>query len=84
MCACTTFQFPGTMLTRRPYFTRYTDRDIFSLGSLKIRILTGFANGLSVICDILITVALCYFLNSKRTGFRRYVLSRHVQLKVGP
>ncbi|PIL34992.1 hypothetical protein GSI_02779 [Ganoderma sinense ZZ0214-1] len=49
----------------------YTDDDIFSLGTLKTRILAGFANGLSAVCDILITASLCYYLHSKRTGFRR-------------
>ena len=47
------------------------DTDIFSLGSTETRILVGFANGLSVLCDITIVGALCYYLNSKRTGFRR-------------
>ncbi|KAI1782098.1 hypothetical protein LXA43DRAFT_1069331 [Ganoderma leucocontextum] len=50
----------------------YTDNDTFSFGSLKIRMLAGFANGLSAICDILITISLCYYLHSKRTGFKRY------------
>ena len=50
------------------------DTDIFSLGSTETRILVGFANGLSVLCDITIVGALCYYLSSKRTGFKRYVL----------
>ncbi|KAM5536913.1 hypothetical protein V8D89_009460 [Ganoderma adspersum] len=44
---------------------------IFSLGTLEIRILAGFANGLSVICDLMIAASLYIYLNSKRTGFRR-------------
>ncbi len=54
---------------------RYTDSIVFSLGTVKTRVLAGFANGLSAICDIVITTALCYYLHSRRTGFRRYVSS---------
>ena len=35
--------------------------------------LVGAANGLSVPCDVTITIGLSYYLNSKRTGFKRYV-----------
>ena len=44
----------------------------FSLSST--RILGGFGSGLSVLCDIFIVFALIYYLHSKRTGFKRYVL----------
>ena len=37
--------------------------------------LVGAANGLSVPCDVTITIGLSYYLNSKRTGFKRYVSS---------
>ena len=57
---------PGIVLS-------YTDDDVFSFGSLEIRMLMGFANGLSALCDVVIVVALCYYLHSKRTGFRKYV-----------
>ena len=36
-----------------------------------MRIIAGIDNGLSVICDIGIMTSLCYYLQSKRTGFRR-------------
>ncbi|KAI1783577.1 hypothetical protein LXA43DRAFT_1131211 [Ganoderma leucocontextum] len=49
----------------------YTNNNVLSLGSVEIRVLAGFANGLSVICDVLIAAALTYYLNSKRTGFKR-------------
>ncbi|KAM5541173.1 hypothetical protein V8D89_005102 [Ganoderma adspersum] len=49
----------------------YKDRYIFSLGSTESRILTGVADGLSVLCDIIIVAALSYYLHSKRTGFKR-------------
>ena len=35
--------------------------------------LVGTGNALSVVCDIIITAALSYYLHSKRTGFERYV-----------
>ena len=57
-------------------FTSYKDRYIFSLGSTESRILTGVADGLSVLCDIIIVAALSYYLHSKRTGFKRYVFAR--------
>ncbi|KAI1789959.1 hypothetical protein LXA43DRAFT_536913 [Ganoderma leucocontextum] len=49
----------------------YTDRYIFGLGSAESRILAGVVDGLSVICDVAIVVALSYYLHSKRTGFKR-------------
>ncbi|PIL35023.1 hypothetical protein GSI_02810 [Ganoderma sinense ZZ0214-1] len=49
----------------------YTDNNVFSFGSLEIRMLMGFANGLSALCDVVIVVALCCYLHSKRTGFKR-------------
>ncbi|PIL28850.1 hypothetical protein GSI_08896 [Ganoderma sinense ZZ0214-1] len=49
----------------------YTDSDIYSIGSLEIRILTGIAAGTSTVCDVAIVVALCYYLRSRRTGFPR-------------
>lgn len=39
-----------------------------------MRLLTGIDNGLSVVCDIGIIASLCYYLHSKRTGFKRYAL----------
>ena len=47
--------------------------DIYYPGSLETRILAGFANGLSVVCDIVIAGSLTYYLHYKRTGFKRYV-----------
>ncbi|KAM5535802.1 hypothetical protein V8D89_010525 [Ganoderma adspersum] len=58
---------PGLVITAHLWTNTY----IFSLGSLEIRILAGFANGLSVICDLVIAASLYVYLNSKRTGFRR-------------
>ncbi|KAI0708466.1 hypothetical protein C8Q76DRAFT_117589 [Earliella scabrosa] len=49
----------------------FIDQDIFSLGSDVIRALAGFTNGLSVFCDTLIAVSLCYYLRSGKSGFRR-------------
>ena len=43
------------------------------IGSVTIRILAGFANGFSVISDILIAAGLCYYLSTGRTGFKRQV-----------
>ena len=60
-------------LTAHQRLPRWMNTYIFSLGSLEIRILAGFANGLSVICDLVIAASLYIYLNSKRTGFRRYV-----------
>ena len=46
---------------------------IFFLSSLEMRILASFANGLTAVCDIAISATLCYYLHSKRTGFKRQV-----------
>ena len=51
----------------------FTHSDIFSLGSVEIRVLAGFTNGLSVVCDVLIAAGLCYYLNSGKSGFAKYV-----------
>ncbi|KAI0708465.1 hypothetical protein C8Q76DRAFT_744516 [Earliella scabrosa] len=58
---------PGMALT----IHLFVDTSIFSIGSLQIRILAGFANGLSVICDVLIAAGLCYYLSSGKSGFTR-------------
>ncbi|PIL35025.1 hypothetical protein GSI_02812 [Ganoderma sinense ZZ0214-1] len=58
---------PGVAISAHLWINTY----IFSLGSLEVRMLAGFANGLSVICDLLIAAAMCMYLNTKRTGFRR-------------
>ena len=55
-------------------FSRYTDNFIFSLATIKMRIIAGIDNGMSVICDIVIMGSLCYYLHSRRTGFRRRVV----------
>ncbi|KAI0767699.1 hypothetical protein C8Q74DRAFT_1370431 [Fomes fomentarius] len=49
----------------------FTDRSIFSIGSLAIRVLAGFTNGLSVVCDLTIATGLCYYLRSGKSGFTR-------------
>ncbi|KAM5536927.1 hypothetical protein V8D89_009474 [Ganoderma adspersum] len=49
----------------------YTNPDFFSLASREMLCLVGAGNGSSVLCDIIITAALLYYLNSKRTGFKR-------------
>ncbi|PIL34890.1 hypothetical protein GSI_02677 [Ganoderma sinense ZZ0214-1] len=49
----------------------YYHREIAALSSLEIRILGGIESGMSVICDVAIVIGLCYYLNSKRTGFKR-------------
>ncbi|KAI1783575.1 hypothetical protein LXA43DRAFT_321838 [Ganoderma leucocontextum] len=49
----------------------YTHTDNLFLGSVEIRILSGLANGLSIICDVLIAASLSYYLHSKKTGFKR-------------
>ncbi|KAI1789961.1 hypothetical protein LXA43DRAFT_1018729 [Ganoderma leucocontextum] len=49
----------------------YTNSYIFSIATVKMRLLTGIVNGLSVMCDIVIMASLCYYLRSRRTGFRR-------------
>ena len=40
-------------------------------GSFEVRMLSAFWLGFSVICDALIAAALSYYLNSKKTGFKR-------------
>ena len=51
----------------------YTEPNFFSLASREMLSLVGTGNALSVVCDIIITAALSYYLHSKRTGFERYV-----------
>ena len=36
-----------------------------------MRIIAGIDNGMSVLCDVVIMASLCYYLHSRRTGFRR-------------
>ncbi|KAM5541163.1 hypothetical protein V8D89_005092 [Ganoderma adspersum] len=43
---------------------------ITALSSFRMRTLWGLTSGLSMLCDILIVAGLCYYLHSKRTGFR--------------
>ncbi|KAI0709507.1 hypothetical protein C8Q76DRAFT_112414 [Earliella scabrosa] len=57
---------PGLALTI--YTGQHARLDI--IGSVTIRILAGFANGFSVISDILIAAGLCYYLSTGRTGFK--------------
>ncbi|KAM5541168.1 hypothetical protein V8D89_005097 [Ganoderma adspersum] len=49
----------------------YIDNFIFSLATVNMRIIAGIDNGMSVICDVVIMASLCYYLHSRRTGFRR-------------
>ncbi|PIL34942.1 hypothetical protein GSI_02729 [Ganoderma sinense ZZ0214-1] len=63
LCSCG----PGIAIS----INLHTHSDIYYLGSLETRILAGFANGLSVICDIVIAAALTYYLHYKRTGFKK-------------
>lgn len=60
--------------SHRPTSIRQAHSDLYYLGSLETRVLAGFANGLSVVCDIVIAASLTYYLHYKRTGFRRYVV----------
>ena len=53
----------------------YTNPDFFVLASREMLWLVGVGHGSSALCDVFITAALSYYLNSKRTGFKRYVLS---------
>uniref|UniRef100_A0A5K1JZM5 Probable 3-oxoacyl-[acyl-carrier-protein] reductase oxidoreductase (EC) n=1 Tax=Ganoderma boninense TaxID=34458 RepID=A0A5K1JZM5_9APHY len=62
---------PSIGLTKLTSRASYMDTYIFSLGSTKSRILTGVVDGLSVLCDMIIVIALSYYLHSKRTGFKR-------------
>ena len=50
----------------------YTDPYILSVATVEMRVLTGINNGMNMICDSIIMASLCYYLNFKRTGFRRY------------
>ncbi|KAM5536876.1 hypothetical protein V8D89_009423 [Ganoderma adspersum] len=58
---------PGIALSVR----FYQDNSIAFFASFEARILSGFTLGLSVVCDVLISVALSYYLYPKRTGFKR-------------
>ncbi|PIL35021.1 hypothetical protein GSI_02808 [Ganoderma sinense ZZ0214-1] len=49
----------------------YIHPDSLFVSTIETRVLSGFANGLSVVCDVLIAVTLSYYLRSKRTGFKR-------------
>ena len=60
---------PEMKLTIFRYFS--FDNELAQLRSVEDRILAAFASGMSVVCDIIIVAALCYYLNSKRTGFTR-------------
>lgn len=64
---------PSTITLIREY-SRYTNPDFFSFASLEMLCLVGVGNGLSALCDVAIVIALSYYLNSKRTGFKRCVL----------
>lgn len=61
--------FPGFGTDIAVY--NYRNPDFSSFASLDLRCLVGVANGLSVLCDVIIAVALSYYLHSKRTGFKR-------------
>ncbi len=52
----------------QPLF-RFSNKNIFSIGDLEVRILAGFANGLSVICDVTIAAGLCYYFQAGKSGF---------------
>ena len=58
-------------ITLTAEYPSYTDPDVLSLASQQMLWLVGTAHGLSVLCDVLITAGLSYYLNSKRTGFKR-------------
>ena len=73
ICTSTAFCSPTPRDAYRVSYLSYTDNNVFSFGSVAIRVLMGIANGLSAVCDVVIVAALCYYLHSKRTGFRRYV-----------
>ncbi|KAM5546002.1 hypothetical protein V8D89_000128 [Ganoderma adspersum] len=49
----------------------FANKDIFTLGSDYIRILSGFANGLAAVCNIVIAAGLCWYLQTGRTGYKR-------------
>ncbi|KAI0708473.1 hypothetical protein C8Q76DRAFT_799731 [Earliella scabrosa] len=46
-----------------------TNPDPFSLGTVPVLIMSGFADGLSAICDLLIAGSLCYYLRAGKSGF---------------
>ena len=52
---------------------RHTNNSVLSFASAEVRIVMGTSSGLGVLCDVIITASLCYYLHSSRTGFRRFV-----------
>ena len=50
---------------------RFVDKDLFNLGSEKVRILAGLTNGFSFLCDVTIAFSFCYFLAAQRSGMKR-------------
>ena len=57
------------MLTTQQYL-RYTHKGICFLSSFETQMLTGFLNSLSVVCDVIIMIVLCYYFSSIRMGFK--------------
>ncbi|KAI0767693.1 hypothetical protein C8Q74DRAFT_1370425 [Fomes fomentarius] len=49
----------------------FTHPEFSYLGSLDIRILAGFTNSLSAICDVVVAVGLCVYLRAGKSGFSR-------------
>ena len=49
----------------------FIDRSAFSFSGIYILVLAGITNGLSFICDIVIAVGMCWYLQSSRSGFKR-------------
>ncbi|PIL34892.1 hypothetical protein GSI_02679 [Ganoderma sinense ZZ0214-1] len=49
----------------------YIDSYIISLATVRMRIIASTGSVLSMICDITLMISLCYYLHSKRTGFRK-------------
>ncbi|KAM5540773.1 hypothetical protein V8D89_005417 [Ganoderma adspersum] len=49
----------------------YQKPDNIAIASVEIRVLAGISTGLEAVCDIVILIALSYYLHSKRTGFKR-------------
>lgn len=62
---------PSVKSTLKYLHPSFVNKDIFTLGSDYIRILSGFANGLAAVCDILIAAGLCWYLQTGRTGYKR-------------
>ncbi|PIL35067.1 hypothetical protein GSI_02855 [Ganoderma sinense ZZ0214-1] len=60
---------PGIVLSVKLYTHRLDI--ILQASSVEGRTLGGIANGMSAVCDVVITASLCYYLHSKRTGFKR-------------